>query len=114
MGYGASTKKNIIINHCKINNKSLKIICDANENKINKYTPGSNIKIISKNKMRKLKPDYLFVMIWSFRKEVIRQEKNFIKNGGVLVFPLPRFHLINSENYKYYLKQNLSSLSYQI
>ncbi len=114
VGYGASTKGNIIINHCKINNKSLKIICDANENKINKYTPGSNIKIISKNKMRKLKPDYLFVMIWSFRKEVIKQEINYIKNGGVLVFPLPRFHLINSENYKYYLKQNLSSLSYQI
>ena len=74
VGYGASTKGNIIINHCKINNKSLKIICDANENKINKYTPGSNIKIISKNKNEKLKPDYLFVMIWSFRKKLLNKK----------------------------------------
>ena len=45
--------------------------------------------------MRKLKPDYLLVLIWSFRSEVIKQEKNFIMNGGKLVFHLPRFHIIN-------------------
>ena len=40
-------------------------------------------KIISKEKMRKLKPKYLLVLIWSFRKEVIIQEKKFILNGGI-------------------------------
>ena len=48
-----------------------------------RYTPGSNIKIISKEKMRKLKPKYLFVLIWSFRTEVIKQEMNlFLKVGN--------------------------------
>lgn len=114
IGYGASTKGNVILNHCKIENKNLKMICDANKKKINKFTPGTNIKIISKEKMRKLKPHYLFILIWSFRKEIIKQELNYIKSGGILVFPLPKFHLVNSDNYKYYLKQNLSSLSYKI
>ena len=45
------------------NNQQLKFICDANPEKYGKYTPGSNIKIISKKHMRKLKPDYLFVLI---------------------------------------------------
>ena len=90
------------------------MICDANKKKLNKFTPGTNIKIISKEKMRRLKPHYLFILIWSFRKEIIKQELNYIKSGGILVFPLPKFHLVNSDNYKYYLKQNLSSLSYKI
>ena len=45
--------------------------------------------------MRKLKPDYLFVLIWSFRKEVIKQEEKYIKNGGKLIFHLPKFHIID-------------------
>ena len=37
------------------------------------------------------------MVIWSFRSEVIKQEKNFIMNGGKLVFHLPRFHIINKK-----------------
>ena len=112
IGYGAATKGNVILNYCNLNNKHLPQICDANFKKINKYTPGTNIKIISKKRMRKIKPDYLFVLIWSFRKEVIKQEINYLKKGGVLVFPLPRFHLVNFDNHKFFLNQKLEDLSY--
>ena len=100
LGYGASTKGNIILNQCNIKNNQIKFICDGSKRKKNRFTPGSNIKIISKELMRKLKPDYLFVLIWSFRKEVIQQEAKYLKSGGCLVFPLPRFHLVNKFNYK--------------
>ena len=86
IGYGASTKGNVVLNYCSISNKDISYICDANKFKFNKYTPGSNIKIISKNKMRVLKPDFLLVLIWPFRKEVINQEVSFIKSGGSLIF----------------------------
>ena len=52
IAYGASTKGNIVLNHCEINNKQIKYICDANPYKFNRYTPGSNLKIISKKEMR--------------------------------------------------------------
>jgi NDP-4-keto-2,6-dideoxyhexose 3-C-methyltransferase len=113
IAYGASTKGNVVLNHCNVSNKQIQEICDGSRKKINKFTPGSNIKIISKPSMRKKKPDYLIVLIWSFRKEVIQQELKYIKSGGRLVFLLPRFHLVNKENYKYYLKQNFNELSYQ-
>ena len=112
--YGASTKGNIILNHCKIDSRKLKFICDGNPQKRGMFTPGSNIKIISKEEMRKQNPDYLFVLIWSFRSEVIKQEKKFLLRGGKLIFPLPIFHIIDKENYKSYLNQNLNSFSYNI
>ena len=62
--------------------------------------------------MRKLNPDYLVVFIWSFRKEVISEEINFIKNGGKLVFHLPKFHIVDKSNYKFYLQKKFSELSY--
>jgi|TARA_B110000037_G_C17093306_1_gene494930 NDP-4-keto-2,6-dideoxyhexose 3-C-methyltransferase len=112
IGYGASTKGNVILNYCKLNNKNISYICDANPTKEGKFTPGSHIKIISKNKMRKIKPKYLIVLIWSFRTEVIKQEKKFIKNGGKLIFPLPVFHVVDKENYKKYLKEDFSLYSF--
>ena len=114
IGYGASTKGNIVLNHCGINSKKIKYICDANPYKFNRYTPGSNIKIISKVKMRKMKPDILLVLIWSFRKEVIIQEKRFIENGGILLFHLPMLYIVDKNNYKNFLNNDFKTFSYKI
>ncbi len=112
IGYGASTKGNIVLNHCGITEKYLKFICDANPYKFGRYTPGSNIKIISKEEMRRKKPKYLLVLIWSFRSEVIKQEINFIKKGGKLIFHLPMLHIIDKTNFKKFLNKDFSDFSY--
>ena len=112
IGYGASTKGNVILNFSKLDEKRIKYICDENKKKHNKFTPGSNIKIISKDEMRKMKPKYLLVLIWSFRPEIIKQELNFLKRGGSLIFYLPRFHIVNKFNYKKYLKSDFKPLSF--
>ena len=112
IGYGASTKGNIVLNHCKIDNSLLPLICDANPYKFNRYTPGTNIKIISKQKMHSLKPKYLLVLIWSFRTEVIKQELKFIKKGGKLIFHLPIFHIVDKSNYKSFINKDFKDFSY--
>ena len=111
-GYGASTKGNVVLNYCNFTNKDLKYICDANILKENLFTPGSNIQIINKKLMRIHKLDFLFVLIWSFRKEVIKEEIKFIKNGGKLVFMLPRFHVIDKKNYSKFINNNFKNQSY--
>jgi NDP-4-keto-2,6-dideoxyhexose 3-C-methyltransferase len=113
LGYGASTKGNIVLSHCKINNKQIRYVGDGSIRKKGRYTPGTNIKIISKKMMRVMKPNYLLVLIWSFRKEVIKQELDFLQKGGELVFHLPRFHIINIRNYKYFLKNDFKKLAYK-
>ncbi len=114
IGYGASTKGNIVLNHCNLSRKNLKYICDANPYKFNRYTPGSNIKIISKKEMRKKNPKYLLVLIWSFRTEVIKQELKYILKGGKLIFHLPIFHIIDKSNYKDFLNKSFDSLSFNV
>ncbi len=112
IGYGASTKGNIVLNHCKITSSDIRYICDANPYKFKKFTPGSNIEIISKKKMRKLNPKYLLVLIWSFRKEVIQQEIDYIKKGGKLIFHLPQLHIIDKKNYKIFLRSSFKPFSF--
>ena len=64
--------------------------------------------------MRKKKPKILLVLIWSFRKEVIKQELKFIKNGGKLLFHLPMFHIVDKYNYMNFTNSNFESFSYNM
>ena len=112
-GYGASTKGNIVLNYANLDSKKIEYICDANTKKYGQYTPGTNIKIISKEKMRVLNPKYLLVLIWSFRSEIIKQELNYLKKGGNLIFHLPKFHIVNKSNYKKYVNKDFKELSYK-
>ena len=113
VGYGAATKGNIVLNHCDISSDKISLICDENEEKFGRYTPGSNIKIISKKVMRRINPDYLLVMIWSFKSEVIKQEMKYIKKGGKLIFHLPFLHIVDKSNYIDHLNENFEAFSYK-
>ena len=93
-GYGASTKGNVILQYCKINNKHLPYIVDINPYKRNKYTPGTNIKIINDDDLRKKKFDYLVVLPWHFRDYIIEKENKYLKKNKKLIFPLPDIEII--------------------
>jgi hypothetical protein len=110
-GYGASTKGNVTLNRIKANNKLISAIVDANPEKYNRYTPGTNIKIISKKYINKNKPDYLLVLIWSFRDEVIKQEKQYLLNGGKLIFHLPVLHIVDKNNYRNFIGKKMNCLN---
>ena len=77
-------------------------------------TPGTRIPIISHARLRDLKPDYLFVLIWHFRKEVITDEIDYLKRGGKMVFDLPRLHVVDASNYQRYLDTSFEDLAYSI
>ena len=93
-GYGASTKGNVILQFCNIDSSLIPYIGEVNKFKYNKYTPGSNIKIISEKKLKSMKPDYLLVLPWHFKNFIIKKEQKFIRNGGKLIFPLPDIEII--------------------
>jgi len=93
-GYGASTKGNVILQYCNLNSNEIKYIGEVNKFKFNRYTPGSKIKIISEQKLKKMKPDYLLVLPWHFKDNVIKKEKAYLNSGGKLLFPLPDIEII--------------------
>ena len=94
LGYGASTKGNVLLQYCGINSKILDNIAEVNKFKFNKFTPGTKIKIISKKKAKKKKPDYLLVLPWHFKDHIVKREQKFLKEGGKLIFPLPDIEII--------------------
>ena len=94
IGYGASTKGNVLLQYCDISNKNIKYICDVNKDKNGCYTPGTKIKIISEKKAKELKPDYFFVLPWHFKNFILDKEKKIIRSGVKFIFPLPKFKVI--------------------
>ena len=94
IGYGASTKGNVILQFCGINNKILPFIGEVNPYKYNRFTPGTKIQIISENAARQMNPDYFLVLPWHFKDFILNKERNFIKEGGKFIFPLPDIEIV--------------------
>ena len=94
IGYGASTKGNVILQYCKIKNNLITKIAEINKFKYNKYTPGTKIKIISESEAKSIKTDYYLVLPWHFKKNIIEREKKYLKKGGKLIFPLPKIQIV--------------------
>tara|TARA_B100000029_G_scaffold7846_1_gene8263 strand:- start:7531 stop:8796 length:1266 start_codon:yes stop_codon:yes gene_type:complete len=100
IGFGASTKGNSILQICGMNKSFLRYIAENNEDKIGLCTLGTDFKIISENDANDLKPSLLFVLPWNFKKEIIKNQQEFIKKDGKLLFIMPYLHFIdkNGEN----------------
>lgn len=113
-GYGASTKGNVVMNYCGLDTNVLAAVCDKNPYKEGRRTPQTRIPIVSHQTMRDRKPDYLFVNIWHLRREVLLDEREYIMNGGTMIFSLPRLHLVNKDNYDRYLNASFDDLSYPL
>ena len=94
IGYGASTKGNVLLQFCNLNSNILSCIAEVNKFKFDKFTPGSKIKIVSEKKAKLKKPDYMLVLPWHFKDHIIKRENLFLKNGGKLIFPLPEIEII--------------------
>jgi len=92
-GYGASTKGNVILQFCGLNQTDIFAIAEVNDDKYDKFTPGSLIPIHSENYVKSQNPDYMLVLPWHFRETIIEKEHHFLANGGKLIFPLPEIEI---------------------
>ena len=90
LGYGASTKGNVILQFCGITAEILPVIAEVNASKFGHRTPGTNIPIVSETEAHALQPDYFLVLPWHFRKNLLEREAVFLKGGGKMLFPFRR------------------------
>ncbi len=94
IGYGASTKGNVLLQFCGLTTKHIPFIAEVNEDKFGSFTPGTNIPIISEKEARAMKPDYFLVLPWHFKTGILEREKEFMAQGGKFIFPLPEIEII--------------------
>jgi SAM-dependent methyltransferase len=96
LGYGASTKGNVILQFAGIDRKLLPAVAEVNEDKFGCFTPGTSIPIISEREAHARRPDYFLVLPWHFRAGLVERERAYLKAGGRLLFPLPHLEVVSA------------------
>jgi len=94
LGYGASTKGNVVLQFCGFSERDIPAIADVNPDKLGCFTPGTHIPIISESDARAMKPDYLLVLPWHFKSGIIEREKEYLMEGGKMIFPFPEIEIV--------------------
>ena len=93
-GYGASSKGNTLLQYFGLDNTLIDGIAERSPYKWGLKTVGTNIPIVSEDEMRKAKPDYLIILPWHFINEFIQRESDYLKSGGKMIVPCPKFEII--------------------
>jgi len=87
--YGAAAKGNTLFNYCGIDNTLIDFCVDASPHKQNLFMPGSRIPILTPSVMKQEKPDYVLILPWNIKKEILNQH-SYIKDwGGKFITAIP-------------------------
>lgn len=92
--YGASTKGNCTLQFANITKEDIPYAVERNPKKFGKMVP-TGAEIISEEEMRQNPPEFLLVLPWHFRKEIIERESVFLENGGSFIFPFPNLDIFS-------------------
>ncbi len=87
--YGAPAKGNTLLNYCNIGIDLIDYTVDLNPEKQGRYLPGTHIPIFHPDKIKDTKPDYLLILPWNIKNEIIEQMKHIYKWGGEFIIPIP-------------------------
>ena len=87
--YGAPGKGNTLLNYCGVRTDFIEYTVDRSPHKQGGFLPGTRIPIYGPDKVRETKPDYLFLLAWNFKDEVMRQMAHVREWGCQFVVPLP-------------------------
>jgi hypothetical protein len=96
LGYGASTKGNVILQYCGITPQLLPSIAEVNAEKFGCFAPGTGIPIISEPQALAMKPDYFLVLPWHFKRNFLQRQAAFLRSGGKLIFPMPKLEIVGA------------------
>lgn len=94
VGYGAPAKGNTLLNYCKITKRMIEYTVDISEHKQGLFLPGTKIPINNPSIIKNTKPDYVFILPWNLKDEIMTQLQ-FIRDwGGKFVVPIPEVIII--------------------
>jgi hypothetical protein len=96
VGYGAPAKGNTLLNYCGIRTDFLNYTVDANPHKQNLYLPGTHIPIRHPDQIRIDKPDYILILPWNIKEEIMNQLSFVHMWGGKFILPIPSVEVIDA------------------
>ena len=90
VGYGAPAKGNTLLNYCGIKNDFLDYTVDRSPYKQNKLLPGSHIPVMHPDRIKVDKPDYILILPWNIKEEIMNKLSYVRKWQGRFIIPIPR------------------------
>ncbi|MBD0370380.1 MAG: methyltransferase domain-containing protein [Pyrinomonadaceae bacterium] len=93
-GYGAPAKGNTLLNYCGIRTDFLDYTVDASPYKQGRFLPGTRIPIHHPDKLKETRPDYVLILPWNLREEIMAQSSYVREWGARFVLPIPRVEVI--------------------
>lgn len=94
VGYGAPAKGNTLLNYCGIRTDFLDYTVDASPHKQNRFLPGTHIPIYHTDKLKETRPDYVLILPWNLRDEIVAQHAYVREWGGRFLTPIPQVEVI--------------------
>lgn len=92
--YGAAAKGNTLLNYCGIDREYVEYVVDKNSYKQGLYLPGSNLPIKDPQEIKNTKPDFVMILPWNIKEEIMK-DISFIRDwGGKFVIPIPEVKII--------------------
>lgn len=92
--YGAAAKGNTLINYAGIRSDLIAFVVDRNPAKQGKFLPGSRIAIVDESSIRESKPDFIVILPWNIRDEVMTQLSYIKEWGGKFITAVPRLEIV--------------------
>jgi 2-polyprenyl-3-methyl-5-hydroxy-6-metoxy-1,4-benzoquinol methylase len=93
-GYGAPAKGNTLLNYCGVRRDFVDFTVDRNPAKQNHYLPGTHIPVFAPEKIDELKPDYVLILPWNIRDEIVDKMSHIRDWGGKFVVPIPTVEVL--------------------
>jgi hypothetical protein len=87
--YGAAAKGTVLLNHAGIDESLVDFVVDRNPHKQGLFMPGVHLPIRAPEALLEERPDYLLLLAWNYRDEIMRQQEEYRRGGGRFVVPLP-------------------------
>jgi FlaA1/EpsC-like NDP-sugar epimerase len=94
VAYGAAAKGNTLLNYCGIKKDLIEFVADASPHKQGKFLPGSHVPVVEEERIRELRSDYVLILAWNIKEEVIEQLKYIRDWGGRFVTPIPQVTIL--------------------
>jgi hypothetical protein len=95
VGYGAPGKGNTLLNYCGVRTDFIDYTVDRNPYKHGRFTPGTRIPVLPPERIAQDRPDYVLVLPWNLRDELVQQLAYVREWGGQLVFPIPTLEVVS-------------------
>ncbi len=92
--YGASAKGSTLLNTLNIDPELIDFVVDKNPLKQKCYTPGLHLPILAPEELLKRMPDYVLLLTWNFKEEILKQQDEYRKRGGRFILPIPDLEVV--------------------